>query len=1125
MLCDNFGQERLFHLSNLEIKNLEEMAVRKILKEKENAEQALQLAKEEVQAREGVLQLPQDIVNNKIDTGRGGKVAAIDRFLENVHSSTLKTGNDTCSFSQRLTVSQNDLQMLNIYESLPFDDPDGGVWKQGWPITYSENEVKRQRKLEVVVVPHSHTDPGWIKTFEEYYHQQTKNILDEMLTFLTMYKDMRFVYAEMSFFEQWWADIDDKKRDLVKKLLKDGQLEILTGGWVMPDEANSHYFGIITQLLEGHEWIRNHLGEEFAPVNHWSIDPFGLSPTVAYIVARANLSSGVVQRVHYAVKKYLAKNKQLEFKWRQFFTVDHHGDDFLTHVMPFFSYDVPHTCGPDPKVCCQFDFRRLPGSDILCPWNVPPEEITDSNCAARAFMLYDQYRKKAQLFKTNVVFVPLGDDFRYDTSFEWEKQHANYQKLFDYMNRRLDWNVHARFGTPAEYFKLVRERLFEDSSEFPVLTGDFFTYSDRNDHYWSGYYTSRPFYKQMDRTAQHFLRSAEILYSLAMARYPGESLLNELFNLLVEARRYISLFQHHDGVTGTAKNYVVVDYGQKMLMAIKNCEKVISAASNALLQQKSDEGSAHEFFNLDEVRVSHDALPVKIVADDERDIILFNSLAQDREEVVCINVKKANFIIRSARNPLTDVLQQIAPVIITQDGVPSIASDRYEVSPVLCFYAFVPSFGFEKYQLLLSNSSSNKVTLKTSVLLKTSEFFVDGLPESEIVLSNEVITAKFDPLSGFMKSVTRKGEDELHVDVSFVSYGARGKSPEKFNGGDDLSGAYLFLPDGPAKPINSNNIVIVIDGPIAKQVLVTVVEKRLSLEHSATVYFNTPHVLLRNFVNITSMSNFEVAMHLNSDIQNGEYFATDLNGFQMIKRRRFAKLPLQAQFYPMPGAAFIQDDKNRLSLLGAQANGVASLKPGSLEVMLDRRLLQDDGRGLFSGVTDNKKTMSSFILLVESMNGTDKSEAPIYFHSIFAHRFSLQLHYPIMSIFANKDERRAKTYSGLSSSLPCDFHVVTLRTMASPTVYGEQSSRSYLPSNLQALVIHRLGVDCRPKINTSFSCSLAGGQLKLLDFLRIAPKKITETSLTLLHEKLTDAALNLIIDPMEIRSFKDCRIN
>lgn len=50
----------------------------------------------------------------------------------------------------------------------------------------------------------------------------------------------------------------------------------------------------------------------------------------------------------------------------------------------------------------------------------------------------------------------------------------------------------------------------------------------------------------------------------------------------------------------------------------------------------------------------------------------------------------------------------------------------------------------------------------------------------------------------------------------------------------------------------------------------------------------------------------------------------------MIRRRRFEKLPLQAQFYPMAGAAFLEDmsESVRFSLLGRQALGVASLEPG-----------------------------------------------------------------------------------------------------------------------------------------------------------------------------------------------------
>lgn len=275
-------------------------------------------------------------------------------------------------------------------------------------------------------------------------------------------------------------------QDTVKQLIRDGQLEIVAGGWVMPDESVSHWMAQLTQLTEGHQWLKQNL--DYTPSTGWAIDPFGLSPTLPYLMKGSGLKYHVIQRTHYVVKKYLAKERNLEFRWRQLW--DNAGtSELLTHMMPFYSYDVPHTCGPDPKVCCQFDFFRLPGFGLTCPWKVPPRNITNSNVADRAQLLLDQYRKKAQLYKTNVLLVPLGDDFRYAQVSEWNAQYGNYQRLFDYMNSNKNLNVHAQFGTLQDYFEALEEST--DMNHFPSLSGDFFTYADRDDNYWSGYYTSR----------------------------------------------------------------------------------------------------------------------------------------------------------------------------------------------------------------------------------------------------------------------------------------------------------------------------------------------------------------------------------------------------------------------------------------------------------------------------------------------------------------------------------------------------------------------------------------------------------------------------------------------------------
>lgn len=89
----------------------------------------------------------------------------------------------------------------------------------------------------------------------------------------------------------------------------------MTGGWVMNDEANSHWISIVHQLTDGHQWLQKHLN--YTPKSSWSIDAFGLSATQPIILKKAGLQNSLIQRVHYSIKKHLAKQTQLEFMWRQ----------------------------------------------------------------------------------------------------------------------------------------------------------------------------------------------------------------------------------------------------------------------------------------------------------------------------------------------------------------------------------------------------------------------------------------------------------------------------------------------------------------------------------------------------------------------------------------------------------------------------------------------------------------------------------------------------------------------------------------------------------------------------------------------------------------------------------------
>ena len=531
-----------------------------------------------------------------------------------------------------------------------------------------------------------------------------------MVTKMRQFPDMKFIWAEISYLSMWWVEQPVDVRNSVLKFLDEGRLEIVTGGYVMPDEANSHYTALLEQLIYGHEWCHMNLNG-YKPNSGWSIDPFGMSPTSAYLLKRAGFDNMLIQRTHYSVKKYLSKEQSLEFKWRQHWD---HGDtsDILCHMMPFYSYDVPHTCGPDPKICCQFDFLRLPGGRATCPWRVAPQPITNANVRERSNKLLDQYRKKSQLYKTDVLLIPLGDDFRWDSDREWDAQYQNYKKIMDYVNADESLNAEIHWGTLSDYFNELRQASSkatgDEQGAFPSLSGDFFTYADRDDHYWSGYFTSRPFWKNLDRVLEGYLRAGEILFSTAWAQmeYIGSDktgMAEKCITGLVEARKSLSLFQHHDGITGTAKDHVVIDYGNKMLNSISKLQDVISQSANFLLS-RNKAGFTPDvntvYFDLDDHRSNAWGPPSKTVidiAETPNRVVIYNSHGRRRQEMVTVRVSRSDIKVY-VMTMLDDTEEeetlpsQLSPVF-RSDG--EISNEEFE----LTFLVTVPALGLQSYYI------------------------------------------------------------------------------------------------------------------------------------------------------------------------------------------------------------------------------------------------------------------------------------------------------------------------------------------------------------------------------------------------------------------------------------------
>lgn len=898
-------------------------------------------------------------------------------------------------------------------------------------------------------------------------------------------------------------------------------------------------------------WLNDTIG--FIPKNSWAIDPFGYSSTMAYLLRRMGFENMLIQRTHYELKKDLALHQNLEYIWRQSWDGQETTDIFV-HMMPFYSYDIPHTCGPEPAVCCEFDFARMYGFLYeLCPWKQNPIETNQENMHERAVKLLDQYRKKSTLYRTNTLLVPLGDDFRYTSINEAEAQFRNYQLLFDYINSNPSLKAEAKFGTLDDYFQTLREeadrinysRPGEAGSSqvggFPSLSGDFFTYADRQQDYWSGYYVSRPFFKAVDRVLEQTLRATEMMIALLLGycqRAQCEKLPTGFAYKLTAARRNLALFQHHDGVTGTAKDHVVQDYGTRMHTSLHDLQTFMSKAIEVLIgiRERYDQNVSH--FEPEQVRSKYDTQTVhkaiNVHEDTSQSVVIFNPLEQMREEVVMVTVNKPDVTVLDSK--WTCIQSQISPEF--QHDKSKIFTGRHRVH----WKAVIPAMGLQTYYIAngvvgcdKAKPAKLKYSSKSSSFSCPSPYSCSKIEGDVAEIRNRHQILTFDVRHGLLQKISHVNGSQNLVLEEIDMY----SSPE--------SGAYLFKPSGDAQPIiEAGGLTVISEGPLMQEVFSypRTAWERSPISHSTRLYNGNNMIqefLIEKEYHVELLGhNFndrELVVRYKTDVDNKRIFYSDLNGFQMSRRETYDKIPLQGNYYPMPSLAFVQGSNGqRFSVHSRQSLGVASLKDGWLEIMLDRRLVRDDGRGLGQGVLDNRAMNVVFHILVESnISSTSNSVSnpnPLS-PSLLSHLIGAHLNYPLHAFIAKKPQELSlqpppRSFSPLAASLPCDLHIVNFK-VPRPSKYSQQPPED----SRFVLILHRRHWDssyCRK--GRSQCISVADEPVNLFSMFKgLAVLSAKATSLNLLHddagmlgypEQLQDVSQDghITISPMELQAYK-----
>ena len=415
--------------------------------------------------------------------------------------------------------------------------------------------TKISSDINIHVIPHTHLDPGWLKTPEEYYSEKNiKQIFNTVLNELTKGNKKTFVINEIYFFKRWYLKITEEDKQNFKQLIKEKRIEFVSGSYVINDEATPLYYNIIDQIRIGHQFLLEEFG--IIPKTAWYIDSFGHSAGNAHLLAQMNFENLIIGRIHEDFLELMKNDKKLEFYWDPFGN-NNSNKKILTHVLALhYGYIM-----------------------YLSNLGLPNEEFK-YKLKDIIYKLILYLKEILKGIKYNNIIYLYGEDFKYADN----NLFLNIDTLIDLFNNKMsniisqeelkrlfetNENINIFYSTPEKYFESIKKEMNEKNKNFDTYTNiDFFPL--KSDCYWTGYFTSRPYLKGYIR------KSSNIFYSLSQYhsfnRFINENINNTIINNLNNLREVVALSQHHDAITGTCKQYVSSDYISKLKNGIENVE-------------------------------------------------------------------------------------------------------------------------------------------------------------------------------------------------------------------------------------------------------------------------------------------------------------------------------------------------------------------------------------------------------------------------------------------------------------------------------------------------------------------------------------------------------------------------